>query len=161
MSISGRRRNEITIETTSADATRAVGARLGLLLGAGDCVALFGELASGKTVLTKGIAEALGVDPREVASPTYVLHAAYEGRLTLHHVDAYRMKSAAEFDDLGIADYLEAGGVAVIEWADRVVEAVPARRLEVTMEHAGEDRRRMTFRAAGGFEADLSGLDAC
>ena len=141
----------IVIETTGVDHTRAIGARLAAGLQPGDCVALIGELGSGKTQLAKGIAQGLGIDPDEVASPTFVLHAVYEGRLTLHHVDAYRMKRARELDDLALADYLDAGGVAAIEWADRVREALPENRLDVTLEHAGDDRRRITFRPSGSF----------
>lgn len=140
------------IETTSVDATRAVGARIGATLQPGDCVALFGELGAGKTQLVKGIAGELGIDPREVTSPTFVLHAVHQGRLALHHLDAYRMKAASELDDLALVDYLDAGGVAAIEWADRVRDALPENRLDVTLEHAGDDRRRITLRAAGGFE---------
>ena len=139
----------LVIETTGPDETIALGARLAARLGPGDCVALIGELGAGKTQLAKGIAQGLDIDPREVTSPTFVLHSAHQGRLTLHHVDAYRMKSAAELDDLALTDFLDAGGVAVIEWADRVRDALPARRLEITMEHAGHDRRRLSFRAIG------------
>lgn len=148
----------IVIETASVEETRAIGARLAGRLEAGDCVALSGELGTGKTQLTKGIAQGLGIAPDEVASPTFVLHAMYEGRLTLHHLDAYRMKSAFEMNDLGLADYLDAGGVAVIEWADRVSEALPENRVDVTLEHAGDDRRRITIRPSGSFKLNEGGI---
>jgi len=139
----------LVIETTGPDETIALGARLAARLEPGDCLALVGELGAGKTQLAKGVAQGLGIDPHEVTSPTFVLHSAHHGRLTLHHVDAYRMKSAAELDDLALVDFLDAGGVAVVEWADRVRDALPARRLEITMEHAGHDRRRLSLRAVG------------
>ena len=148
MNTSREQRNSFTIETSSPDQTRALGARLAKTLAPGDCVALIGELATGKTQLAKGIAQGLGIDPRLVTSPTFVLHAVYQGRLTLHHLDAYRMKSAAELDDLALTDFLDAGGVAIIEWADRVPAALPARRIEITLEHAGPNRRRITIRGA-------------
>ena len=132
--------------TNGARETLALGARIAETLQPGDCVALFGELAAGKTQLAKGIASGLGIDPDDVASPTFVLHACYQGTLTLHHVDAYRMKSPREMDDLALADFLDAGGVAVVEWADRVRDALPEKRIEVTLEHAGVDRRRITIR---------------
>ena len=148
----------LALETKGAEETQMLGARLARLLGPGDCVALFGELATGKTQLVKGIACGLGIDPREVTSPTFVLHATYQGRLTLHHVDAYRMKSAREMEDLALAEYLDAGGLAVIEWADRVPAALPAKRIEVTLEHAGPNRRRIAIRCVGIHSLDLSVL---
>jgi len=139
----------VTLETSSAEATRALGRTLARALRPGDCLALTGELGTGKTQLVKGIAEGLGIDPRDVASPTFVLHAVYEGTFTLHHLDAYRLRSAREFEDLAVEELLAAGGVAVIEWADRVRDALPPARLEIVLEHAGGDRRRLMLRAIG------------
>ena len=146
----------VMLETLSAEATRALGRTLARALRPGDCLALTGELGTGKTQLVKGIAEGLGIDPRDVASPTFVLHAVYEGALTLHHLDAYRLRSAREFEDLAVEEYLDAGGVAVIEWADRVRDALPPARLEIALEHAGDDRRRVTLRAIGIDHLDLA-----
>ncbi|MFH0963560.1 MAG: tRNA (adenosine(37)-N6)-threonylcarbamoyltransferase complex ATPase subunit type 1 TsaE [Planctomycetota bacterium] len=147
-----------TLETGSAEETRAIGRALGRRLRPGDCVALTGELGTGKTQLVKGIAEGLGIDPRDVASPTFVLHAVYEGRLTLHHLDAYRLRGAREFEDLAVEENLVSGGVAVIEWADRVREALPDARVEIVLEHAGGDRRRVTMRTVGLDHLDLSAV---
>jgi tRNA threonylcarbamoyladenosine biosynthesis protein TsaE len=136
------------IATNSPEETIVLGRRLGSLLGPNDVVALVGELGAGKTCLTKGIALGLGLaDARAVRSPTFVLVSEYKGRLTLYHVDAYRLSCAADLDALGIAEMMSSGGVTVIEWADRVEGVLPAEHLRVECAHAGETKR--TFRLAG------------
>jgi tRNA threonylcarbamoyladenosine biosynthesis protein TsaE len=138
-SISG---NELTITTRSPEETIALGRRLGALLEPNDVVALIGELGAGKTCLTKGIALGLGLsDARAVRSPTFVLVSEYKGRLTLYHVDAYRLSGAADFDALGASEMMNSGGVTVIEWADRVEGVLPAECLRVACCHAGEKSR--------------------
>ena len=117
----------MVITTNSPDETIELGRRLGRLLGPGYVVALTGELGAGKTCLTKGIALGLGVaDARAVRSPTFVLISEYRGRLTLYHVDAYRLHGPADFEALGATEILTSGAVTVIEWADRVEGALPA-----------------------------------
>ena len=115
-------------------------------MGPGDVVALAGELGAGKTCLVKGLALGLGVaDARAVRSPTFVLISEYRGRMTLYHVDAYRLHGAADLEALGSAEMMTSGGVTAIEWADRVEGALPEEHLRVECAHAGETRR--TFRA--------------
>ena len=138
------------ITTNSAEETVALGKRLGSLLGAGDVVALSGPLGSGKTYLTKGIALGLGVgDSRAVRSPTFILVSEYEGRLRLYHVDAYRLEGPADLESLGSDDFIFSGGVTVVEWAERVRDALPAEHLWVECRHAGESRRTYRFSACG------------
>jgi len=137
-------------------------ARLARELGGGDVVALTGELGSGKTVFTKGLASGLGVaSAREVTSPTYVIMVAYEGGeggegggsvrgLPLYHFDAYRLRSPAEFLALDGGETVGERGVSVIEWADRVAGALPKRRVDVKLEVTGELTRRITIASRGG-----------
>ena len=113
-----------TVVTRSQEETEALGARLGATLGAGDTLLLVGDLGAGKTTLVRGIARGLGIDPEEVSSPTFVLINEYRGRLTLHHVDLYRLEGAA-VDDLGLEELSAGGGVVVIEWAERLTRPVP------------------------------------
>jgi len=131
--------------TASADATVALGERLGPRFGTGDCVGLVGPLGAGKTVLIRGLARGLGVaDERIVSSPTYVLVQEYDGRVPIFHVDLYRLAlPAAELADLGLAEML-AAGVVLIEWADRAAAALPRPRWEIAIRptaRAGRDVR--------------------
>lgn len=135
--------------TRSPDETRALAARLAGALGPGSVVTLTGELGAGKTEFVKGLAEGLGAPPRAVRSPTFVLHAQVAGgRLTLHHLDAYRL-SAAEFAALAPGELYVAGGVVAVEWADRVAGELPAERVEVALAYAGEDVRSIAIHALG------------
>lgn len=114
-------------------------------LRAGDVVALTGELGSGKTSLTQGIASGLGV-PEEyaVTSPTFTLINEYPGRqMALYHWDVYRLAGCADLPDMGYEDYLSGGGVMVIEWAEKIREAVPADALFVVMTYIDECTRKI------------------
>lgn len=129
----------------------AVGRAVAALARPGEVVALDGELGAGKTQFVRGMAEALGAGPDQVASPTFVLVHEYEGgRLPLVHVDAYRMGGADELVELGF-DELRDGAVVAVEWAARVGEALGDDRLEVFIEHAGGHKRLITFTARGAW----------
>ena len=119
----------------SARETSALGARLGRLLAAGDLVALYGELGTGKTQLVRGACQGARVPPEQVASPSFAIVATYAGRLPVHHADLYRV---ADFDELygtGFLDLLGGEGATLVEWADRVPEALPRDRLEIHLSH--------------------------
>jgi len=134
----------------------AFGRRLGSLLRAGDVVALVGPLGSGKTTLTKGIAQGLGVEePRWVTSPTFVLVHQYEGRLPIYHVDAYRLKGEAEAEALGTEEIFFGDGVAIVEWAERIATALPSERLEIVLEIKGQTARELALKPFGERYADL------
>jgi tRNA threonylcarbamoyl adenosine modification protein YjeE len=128
------------------DATRTLGTLLAQQLVPGLVVALIGELGAGKTCLAKAtIASLSSVAEDDVLSPTYVLVVEYEGRVDVTHIDAYRLSGAAAFMDLG----LELGTCAtLIEWADRILEALPSDRLTVELEHVPEGRK-LTLTAGG------------
>jgi tRNA threonylcarbamoyladenosine biosynthesis protein TsaE len=140
----------VVIDLPDLSATEAFGRRLGNLLFPGAVVALVGPLGAGKTHLARAIAEGLGVpDARVVSSPTFVLLQEYAGRVPVFHYDAYRLRTQAEFLDLGASETFEAGGVCLIEWADRVVGCLPAERLCVTLSLTGETARRAVVEAYG------------
>src|SRR6516225_10063572 len=123
------------VDLPNLAATRSFGRQLGQRLSAGAVVALIGPLGAGKTHLVRAIAEGLGIpDSRVVSSPTFTLIHEYKGRLPIFHFDVYRLKSPAEFLDLGVAEYFDAGGVCLIEWADRVLEYLPTKRITITLE---------------------------
>jgi tRNA threonylcarbamoyladenosine biosynthesis protein TsaE len=113
------------VEIGSEAETRAFGLSLAQSLMPGDVLALIGELGTGKTALTRAIAEGLGVD-EQVTSPTFTLVKEYRtGRLPLFHFDVYRLADGQELMDTGADEYFDAGGVCVIEWADRIAEILP------------------------------------
>ena len=110
----------------------------------GDIVALIGDLGTGKTALTKYIAEGLGVK-EEIISPTFTIVKEYRsGRLPLYHFDVYRLSDGEELLDTGAEDYLEDSGLSVIEWADIVADVLPADALVVMLEYAEEGARKIT-----------------
>jgi tRNA threonylcarbamoyladenosine biosynthesis protein TsaE len=126
-----------------------IGRALGACLEAGDVVGLAGPLGAGKTQLIKGIAGGLLVtDDRLVNSPTFVLVKEYEGRLHVFHLDAYRLEGARALEDLGFEEMCTAGGVVLVEWADRVAEAFDSRALWIDLAVTGETQRRFSLRTA-------------
>jgi tRNA threonylcarbamoyladenosine biosynthesis protein TsaE len=132
-----------TITTQSEDETAAIGRELAATLSAGDVLLLYGDLGAGKTALVRGLAEGLGVDRSEVSSPTFTLIQEYRGgRLTLFHVDLYRIDDAREFDELGLDEIAE-DGVLAIEWAGKYPRP-PAGAVRVSIAHAGESQRTVT-----------------
>ena len=130
--------------TKSEEETQAVARQLATTLRAGDVVLLSGNLGAGKTAFARGLAEGLGIDPGEVSSPTFTLIHEYRGgRLTLYHVDLYRLDSAAT-GDLGLEEMGVADGVLAIEWPERLSHSL-AGATTVTMEIVGETSRRITI----------------
>ncbi len=142
-------RDRLALRSTSPAATHALGACLARLLPAGSLLALRGELGAGKTVLTKGFAAGLGLDPDTVRSPTFALHASHDSpRGPLEHLDTYRLEGAEALCDLGFLDLLDGSRYVVVEWADRVTELVPDDALWIELTHEDEERRRIELRAA-------------
>ena len=112
-------------------------------LRAGDVVILDGEMGAGKTVFAKGVAEGLGVE-EEVTSPTYAYMNEYEGDgVTLYHYDCYRVESVAQAENLGFADYFDAGGICLLEWAQNIAPLRPERVRRVKITKSGEEERRI------------------
>jgi tRNA threonylcarbamoyladenosine biosynthesis protein TsaE len=146
-----------TIPSRSVDDTMAIGRAIGSGLRGGDVLGLVGPLGAGKTQLVKGIAAGLGAaDLRKVTSPTFVLVNEYQGRLLLFHVDAYRLAGGRELEAIGFDELCSREGAAVVvEWADRVADLLPERRLQVRIEVTGPTQRRLTFQATGGAGAGV------
>jgi tRNA threonylcarbamoyladenosine biosynthesis protein TsaE len=134
-----------TVTTADDTETRALGERLGRLLGPNDVVCLQGELGAGKTTLAQGIAAGLGVD-EPVSSPTFALVQQYEGRLPVYHLDVYRLASLDELIDLGFPELWRAGAVLLIEWPERIAAALPKERIEVAIEVVGAPESEMATR---------------
>jgi tRNA threonylcarbamoyladenosine biosynthesis protein TsaE len=136
-------------EAADERATAALGAALADLLPDGTTVALCGTLGAGKTRLVQAIAEAAGIDRRDVLSPTFVLIQEYYGRRRLYHFDAYRLRNQAEFLALGPEEYFDGDGLVLVEWADRVANCLPKDRVEIHIEVTGPQARRLEVVAVG------------
>ena len=126
--------------------TIGLGERLGIFLLEGDVVGLVGDLGSGKTWFSKGVALGLGVSKDTVVtSPSFSLVNEYEGRCNLYHMDAYRLESLSDFMSTGLDEYFYKGGVVVMEWADRWPELLPKMRLRVDFLITGDQSRDITM----------------
>lgn len=133
-----------TLVTRSEDETRAEGAVLARDLRPGDVVLLTGDLGMGKTVFARGIAQGLGVPEAEVRSPSFTLVNRYRGRVTLHHIDLYRIDRPEDLDELGLEEILGVDGIAVVEWAERLGPYRPERVVDVHFADLGGHDREIT-----------------
>lgn len=130
----------------SREQTLETGRIIGSVLERGDIVALIGELGSGKTCLTQGLAQGLGVAENvPVVSPTFTLINEYPGKLPLVHLDVYRLSGPRDLEDMGYEEYFYGGGVIVIEWAEKVRDVLPDRTLFVTMRYVDENTRELVL----------------
>ena len=132
------------------------GKNLGMLLARGDVVALVGELGAGKTTLTQGIVRGLGVgEEHYIGSPTFTLINEYAGRMPVYHLDFYRIETPAEFVNLGLEEYLDGEGVAVIEWADKVEALLPEDLVMITLQYIDSTVRTLEIEGIGKRYAEL------
>jgi tRNA threonylcarbamoyladenosine biosynthesis protein TsaE len=139
----------LTFTAANEDDTACLAAALAEALPAGSVVALYGTLGAGKTRLVQALAQALGIDRRQVTSPTFVLIQEYHGRKDLYHIDAYRVRDEDEFLALGVDEYFESAALVLIEWADRVPACLPRERIDIHIEVIGETERRFQIAAVG------------
>ncbi len=141
--------NTTIFESFSAEETAALGVRLGQEAQPGEVYTLIGDLGVGKTVLTQGIAQGLGIT-EPVCSPTFTIVQVYEeGRMPFYHFDVYRIGDLEEMDEIGYEDFFYGNGLTMIEWADRIRELLPPQRKEITIEkdlEKGFDYRRIRIR---------------
>jgi tRNA threonylcarbamoyladenosine biosynthesis protein TsaE len=126
------------------DATTRLGSALGTVATAGDLVCLWGELGAGKTHLAKAFGAALGVNAT-ITSPSFILMAEYAGRLPLFHIDPYRLATAEDALAGGLIDERQREGVTLVEWPERLGDALPDARLDVRIDGAGDDPRTITL----------------
>ena len=137
------------IEVDSLAEMHKLGARIGEQLGAGDLILLSGPLGAGKTALTQGIGQSLGI--KSVTSPTFVISRIHPGKVPLVHVDAYRLQgdSAAIFDDLDLESYLPTS-VTVVEWGEGLADRLADEYLEIKIEFGASDDQRLVSIASHG-----------
>ncbi len=109
-------------ETSSADETRELGARLGASLNPGTIVLLVGALGAGKTIFAKGIASALGINADAVTSPSFTLMNVYDGEKCMIHLDLYRVEALAQAEQAGLLDVFDGGAIVVVEWPEKIAD---------------------------------------
>ena len=99
---------------------------MGKTLKQGDVIALVGDLGTGKTCLTQGIARGVGIASGEIVnSPSYILINEYNGAMPIYHIDLYRLENSEEIAELGLSEYMEGDGICIIEWAERIADTLP------------------------------------
>ncbi|MFP4383243.1 MAG: tRNA (adenosine(37)-N6)-threonylcarbamoyltransferase complex ATPase subunit type 1 TsaE [Spirochaetia bacterium] len=127
----------------SQEETFGIGKQIGSEASPGTIISLVGPLGSGKTVLTKGIAQGLEIE-EEVTSPSFTIMFEYEGRLPMYHIDLYRLSGKAELEYLAFEDYLYGDGVSVIEWGEKM-DFLPPETVRITIEVNPDLSRKITF----------------
>ena len=142
-------------DAADESATVAFGAAIAEVLPPGTTVALRGTFGAGKTRLVQAVAEALGVERRNVVSPTFVLVQEHHGRRDIYHIDAYRLRDEDEFLALGPEEFFESDALVFVEWADRVEGCLPKDRVEIRIEVTGPQSRRFTVVPIGARYAEV------
>ena len=130
----------LTFTTKTPEETIELGRKIGRLLKKGDIIAMQGTLAAGKTTITKGIAESLGVLDT-ITSPTFCLISEYEGKMPLYHMDVYRLEGTDDFENLGTDDMLYGDGVSIIEWSEKIMDALPKKTIILKLEPQDDGSR--------------------
>ncbi len=146
--------SQLSLITRSPEQTQQLGEAVGRLALPGDVFLLVGQLGTGKTCLTQGIARGLDVTAY-ASSPTFVIMRELPGRLTLYHIDLYRLDDIREIADLGLDDYLYGRGVCVVEWAEKGLDVLPVEYLLIEIEHRGPTERAFRLKAGGQRYRDL------
>lgn len=137
--------HELRIITKSSSETVAAGLKLGSLLklrSKGGTVFLYGDLGAGKTTLIKGIASVFGIPERDIGSASFVIIAEHETSPPFYHIDLYRVERENDIDGLGIWEYIDSGGVAVVEWAERLLE-IPEDAIKIKINYVDENAREI------------------
>ncbi len=137
--------------SNSSEDTLAIGRIIGETLTGGNVVALSGELGAGKTCLTQGIAQGLGVaEEYYVTSPTFTLINEYPGRIPLYHMDVYRLSDSRDLEDMGCEEYFYGDGVVIIEWAEKVADILPRETLVLHLEYIDSNTRKIRISCKSG-----------
>ena len=141
--------SEIQIITASAKETSAFARSIGEKLREGDILALSGELGSGKTCFTGGLARGLGInEDYQITSPTFTLINEYPAKYRLYHFDVYRLTGYADLEDLGYEEYFAGHGVVVIEWAEKIAQIIPETAIFINFEYIDENKRKITIKSS-------------
>ena len=148
---------KVSLTTHSERETQQVGELLGKMLTQAAVVSLTGELGAGKTVFAKGVAQGLEIE-KPVRSPTFTLMQTYQGRLKLFHFDFYRLELVDELEELGLEEYLEGQGIALLEWGENFPEVLPLERMEIQINRGWDNshERNLVFLPNGDYYYQLA-----
>lgn len=128
----------------NVEQTYEIGEKLGQKLKSGDVVAYFGGMGMGKTTFTHGLATGLGINEKDVSSPTFALVHEYRGKEnTLYHFDMYRIESWDDLYSTGFFDYLDYGGILAVEWSENIEAALPDNSIRVTFKPGKNENERI------------------
>ena len=144
----------LNITSRGLEETKNLGRQIGKLAFAGTVIALCGDLGSGKTAFTQGLAEGLDVQSF-VTSPTFIIVNQYNGRLALYHIDTYRLRSLDDMYELGYEEFFYSDGVTAIEWAQKVEKLLPEEYLRIELEYVSESERQITIKPYGQRYIDI------
>lgn len=129
--------------SNSPEETRQIAFDLGKSLSGGDVVAMFGGMGMGKTAFTHGLALGLGIDDKQVSSPTFALVHEYGDKMKLYHFDMYRIETWDDLYSTGFFDYLDSNGVIAVEWSENIVNALPENYIKVEFQKGESENRRI------------------
>lgn len=130
--------------SSSAEETEAIGRKIAQNLQDGSIICLMGDLGAGKTTLSKGlVSETVGIPSHQINSPTFTYLNIYEGKKSLYHFDCYRLNGGNDFLERGFDEYFE--GLCLIEWPEKIEEVLPSKRILITIEYDGENKRIITY----------------
>lgn len=135
--------NLIKIISKSPGETKEIGKKLGRILKPGDVIGLIGNLGAGKTIMVKGIAEAFGIDEKNIISPSFTIIAEYETKPPLIHIDLYRIEREDEFYDLGIESFIGNDNIIIIEWAEKAKAHLPENVIKIYIHYIDEKNREI------------------
>lgn len=130
-------------KTHSASQTIELGEEIGKSITSSKVIAMFGEMGMGKTAFVHGLAKGLGIDDKEVSSPTFAIVHEYSGRLKLYHFDMYRITTWDDLYSTGFFDFLDSGGVLAIEWSENIKNALPEGFMKITFKKGQCDNDRI------------------
>lgn len=139
----------LNFESKNIEDTLKLGKQLGNLAETGQIILLSGELGSGKTIVVKGIAEALNINKKSITSPTYTIINEYKGKLPLYHMDLYRLEFEEELIEIGFEEYLYREGIIAIEWPEIALALLPADYLYIKLEIVNSQARNIKIKAQG------------
>jgi tRNA threonylcarbamoyladenosine biosynthesis protein TsaE len=135
----------VKLISKSPDETKDIGFKLGRLLRPGNIVGLYGELGSGKTTLVKGIANAFGIEDKDIVSASFTIITEYDTTPPFSHIDLYRIEKDTELDEVGFWDHIKGDGISVIEWAEKAEKNLPEEMIKIRLKSLSEEIREITI----------------